>query len=314
MKNDGWVFIVNPIAGNGFGATQVDTARQMMKRHGVTGDIVLTEYKGHATELAARHADRGFPVIVGVGGDGTLSEIAQALVTRKGVTFGAVSAGTGNDFIHVLGFPDRFEEPQWKALFEGTTADMDVGRCNGRYFINGMGLGFDAQVAAENYHLENGGEVRKGSKSKYMWHIVKNIFLYKERRMMVTVDGVTEERRNFLNTIGNGRRLAGGLMLTPRAVANDGKLDYCSSDALGILQRFGAFSAVGKRAHLDLPTFHYAQAARIECVFDEEVPAHLDGELMFAKSFQIDVLPGALRSIIDPSGGHYFHAGSRPGA
>ena len=183
---------------------------------------------------------------------------------------------------------------------------MDVGRCNGKYFINGMGLGFDAQVAAENYHLENGGEVRKGSKSKYMWHIVKNILLYKERRMLVTINGVTEERRNFLNTIGNGRRLAGGLVLTPRAIANDGMLDYCSSDALNILQRFGAFSAVGKQTHLALPAFHYAQTARIECAFDEEVPAHLDGELIFAKTFEIDVLPGALRSIIDPAGGHYF--------
>ena len=104
MRNtDGWVFIVNPTAGNGFGATQVDTVREMMKRHGASGDVVLTKSKGHATDLAAEHADKGFPIIVGVGGDGTLSEIAQALVTRKGVTFGAVSAGTGNDFIHVLG-------------------------------------------------------------------------------------------------------------------------------------------------------------------------------------------------------------------
>jgi YegS/Rv2252/BmrU family lipid kinase len=307
-KTDGWVFIVNPIAGNGFGATLVDMVREMMKRHGASGDVVLTKSKGHATDLAAEHADKGFPIIVGVGGDGTLSEIAQALVARKGVTFGAVSAGTGNDFIHVLGFPDRFQDAQWQALFEGATADMDVGRCNGRYFINGMGLGFDAQVAAENYHLENGGEVRRGSKSKYMWHIVKNILLYKERRMRVTMDGITEERRNFLNTIGNGRRLAGGLMLTPRAIANDGKLDYCSTDALSIPQRFGAFSAVSKQTHLSRPEFHYAQTARIECAFDEEVPAHLDGELMFAERFEIDVLPGAVRSIIDPRGGHYFQA------
>jgi diacylglycerol kinase (ATP) len=309
-KTDGWVFIVNPIAGNGFGATQVDTVREMMKRHGASGDVVLTQSKGHATQLAAERADKGFPIIVGVGGDGTLSEIAQALVTRKGVTFGAVSAGTGNDFIHVLGFPDRFGDAQWQALFEGVTADMDVGRCNGKYFINGMGLGFDAQVAYENYHMENGGAVRKGSKSKYMWHIVKNILLYKERPMRLTIDGVTTERRNFLNTIANGRRLAGGLVLTPRAMADDGKLDYCSTDPLSIPRRFSAFSAVSKQTHLSQPVFHYAQTARIDFDFDEEVPAHLDGELIFAKRFEIDVLPGALRSIIDPRGGHYFRAGT----
>jgi diacylglycerol kinase (ATP) len=305
-KTDGWVFIVNPVAGNGFGATQVDTVRQMMTRHGAAGEVVLTKSKGHATELAAQYADKGFPIIVGVGGDGTLSEIAQALVTRKGVTFGAVSAGTGNDFIHILGFPDRFEEPQWQALFAGTTAAMDVGRCNGKFFINGMGLGFDAQVAYENYHMEDGGEVRKGSKSKYTWHIVKNIFSYKERPMRVTVGGRTEERRSFLNTIANGRRLAGGLELTPRAIANDGLLDYCSTDPLSVPMRLRELMSVSRHTHLSDPVFHYLQTDKIEFAFDGEVPAHLDGELTFAERFSVDVLPGALHSIYDPNGAHYF--------
>lgn len=209
-----WVFIVNPVAGNGYGASCAQTVRDMMKRHGATGEVVLTQAKGHATELAAFYADKGFPVIVGVGGDGTLGEIAQALVGRKGVTFGAVAAGTGNDFIHILGFPDRFADPQWNALFQGETQDMDVGRCNGKYFINGMGLGVDAQIAAENYDRVN-GRVRGGSKAKYTWHIVKNILFYREKPMRITLHGEVEEHRTFLNTIANGRRLAGGLQVTP---------------------------------------------------------------------------------------------------
>jgi diacylglycerol kinase (ATP) len=304
--SDGWAFIVNPIAGNGYGAACAATVREMMECHGARGELVLTEYKGHATELAGAYARKGFPFIVGVGGDGTLSEIAQALVTEPAVTFGAVAAGTGNDFIHILGFPDRFEEPQWRALFAGETAAMDVGRCNGKLFINGMGLGFDAQVAYENYHMEDGGEVRKGSKSKYTWHIVKNIFSYRERPMRVTVGGRTEERRSFLNTIANGRRLAGGLELTPRAIANDGLLDYCSTDPLSVPMRLRELMSVSRHTHLSDPVFHYLQTDKIEFAFDGEVPAHLDGELTFAQRFSVDVLPGALRSIYDPRGAHYF--------
>jgi diacylglycerol kinase (ATP) len=305
-KNADWVFIVNPIAGNGFGAQCAQTVAQMMERHGVAGEIVLTRAKGHATELAALHAERGAAYVVGVGGDGTLSEIAQALVGRTGVVFGAVGAGTGNDFIHVLGLPDRFDDAHWAALFRAETAAMDVGRCNGRTFINGMGLGFDAQVAYENYHMENGGGVRRGSKSKYTWHIVKNLFAYRERPMRVTMDGRTEERRSFLNTIANGRRLAGGLMLTPRAIADDGKLDYCSTDPLSLPRRFEGLIAVSKASHLEKRTFHYAQTDRIVFDFDTEVPAHLDGEVIFARRFTVEALPGALRSIFDPAGGHYF--------
>jgi diacylglycerol kinase (ATP) len=305
-RTDGWAFIVNPIAGNGYGASCADEARKMMKRHGASGEVALTRAKGHATELAAAFVEKGFPIIIGVGGDGTLSEIAQALVGRAGVTFGAVAAGTGNDFIHILGFPDRFADRQWQALFDGATADMDVGRCNGRHFINGMGLGFDAQVASENYHMENGGEVRKGSKAKYTWHIVKNILLYKEKPMRVTLFGRTEERRSFLNTIANGRRLAGGLQITPKAFANDGLLDYCSTDPLSVLMRFRELISVTKKTHLENPEVHYVQTDRIGFEFDGDVPAHLDGEVIFSPRFQIDVIPGALRTIYDPGGDHYF--------
>jgi YegS/Rv2252/BmrU family lipid kinase len=305
-RTEGWAFIVNPIAGNGFGATCVETVKQMMKRHGAEGEIVLTEAKGHATALAASFADRGFRNIVGVGGDGTLSEMAQPLVGRRGVTFGAVAAGTGNDFIHILGFPDRFTDSDWAALFEESTVAMDAGRCNGKYFINGMGLGFDAQVAYANYHMENGGGVRKGSKSKYMWQIVKTILQYHEKDMLLTIDGRTEQRKCFLNTIANGRRLAGGLFLTPRAVADDGLLDICITEPLSIPQRFKELVSVMKQTHLQDSVVHYHQSASIVAEFTEEVPAHLDGELIFGRRFQIDAVPGALRAIYNPKADHYF--------
>jgi YegS/Rv2252/BmrU family lipid kinase len=305
-RSDGWAFIVNPVAGNGYGAACAETVRAMMERHGASGEVALTRAKGHATELAASFAEKGFPFVIGVGGDGTMGEIAQGLVGRAGVTFGAVAAGTGNDFIRILGFPDRFGDPEWRALFAGATAAMDVGRCNGTYFVNGMGLGVDAQIAAENYNMEKGGVVRGGSKAKYTWHIVKNILFYRERLMRVTVGGRSEERKSLLNTIANGRRLAGGLELTPKAFANDGALDVCSTGPLAVLKRFGLFSDIQHGRHLANPAVSYVQIDRIDYEFDGKVPAHLDGEIIFAERFQVDVCPGALRSIYDPSGGHCF--------
>ncbi len=127
---------------------------------------------------------------------------------------------------------------------------MDVGRCNGKYFINGMGLGFDAQVALDNYHMENGGGVRKGSKAKYTWHIVKNILFYKERPMRVTLEGRTVEQRSFLNTIANGRRLAGGIHITPKALADDGLLDVCMTDPLSVPMRFKELVSFQHQTHL----------------------------------------------------------------
>jgi diacylglycerol kinase (ATP) len=304
----GWGFVVNPIAGNGYAAECEGTARLMMQRHGAQGEVALTRGKGHATELAAAFVERGFAFVIAVGGDGTMSETAQALVGHADVAFGGVAAGTGNDFIHVLGFPDRFADAHWATLFRARTAAMDVGRCNGRYFLNGMGLGVDAQIAYENYHMENGAGVRKGSKSKYTWHIVKNILLYKERPVRVTMGAETIERSNFLNTIANGRRLAGGLHLTPRALADDGRLDICMTTSLSVPARFGLLSAVKRQAHVGLACVEYSQVESATFEYQDEVPAHLDGELIFARRFEIDVAPRALRAIIDPEGGHYFGA------
>ncbi len=307
MRNrEGWGFVVNPIAGNGFAATCEATAREMMRRHGVSGEVALTRAKGHATELAASFVERGFAFVVGVGGDGTMSETAQPLVGHPEVSFGVVSAGTGNDFVHMLGFPDRFTDAEWATLFAANAVSMDVGRCNGRYFLNGMGLGVDAQIAYENYHMEDGGEVRKGSKSKYMWHIVKNILLYREKPMRLTMGGQTVEKKSFLNTIANGRRLAGGLHVTPRAVANDGLLDICMTDPMAVPARFGLFSAIKRQAHLGLACIQYNQTDKAIFDYGREVPAHLDGEVIFARRFEVDLLPASLRVIIDPAAPHYF--------
>jgi diacylglycerol kinase family enzyme len=73
-----------------------------------------------------------------------------------------------------------------------------------------------------------------------------------------------------------------------------------------VLARFGLFSDLKKHAHLDNPAIRYFQTARISYEYGVEMPAHLDGEMVFAREFSIDLLPGAMRAIIDPRGGHYF--------
>ena len=178
-----WIFIVNPIAGNGFAKRYVPTVEAMIKKYGVDAGVIYTERAGHATELAEACAAKGYQYIIGVGGDGTMNEIARPLIGRKDIVVGLIPAGTGNDFIQILGFPNRFDDSHWKIFFDLNTIPMDVGSCNGKYFLNGMGLGFDAQVAAENY--TEPGQVKLGWKYKYIWHIVKTLLFFKEKQMTV---------------------------------------------------------------------------------------------------------------------------------
>jgi len=302
-----WVFIVNPIAGNGFAGSFVSTVKEKLAQHKIAADFVVTEKKGHATELAKQFVQTGVRHIMAIGGDGTFSEVVQSLVNAPDVIFGAIPAGTGNDFINILGFSERFTDSDWDVFFQKNTIKMDVGRCNDRYFINGMGLGYDAQVACENYESQNSRHVKGGSKSKYWWHILKTLVTYKEKEMQLTIDGSTKQARTFLNTIAIGRRLAGGFYLTPNAIANDGLLDVCLIQELALAGRVKALLRVMKKVHIHDEVVNYFTTDKISFQFENETPAHLDGELYFHSKFDIGILPRHLNVIFNPHSGHFFN-------
>jgi YegS/Rv2252/BmrU family lipid kinase len=282
----------------------VPKIKEKLKEYNIDGEIVLTERSGHASELSSQYFKKGYSYIIGVGGDGTMNEIARPLINKKDVVIGAIPAGTGNDFIQILGFPDRFTEDNWKILFKKNTIAMDTGIVNGMIFLNGMGLGFDAQVAAENY-IEP-GKVKKGGKHKYLWHIIKTILFFREKHMTVTSGVNKSETDCFINTISIGRRFAGGFLLTPQAVANDGLLDVCSIKRLNLFQRFRIFLKVPKGEHITDKKVNYYQTTGLKIEFPEKVPFHVDGELNFSKEFKVDILPDAINIIFNPDGDHFF--------
>ncbi|MBN1406463.1 MAG: diacylglycerol kinase family lipid kinase [Calditrichaceae bacterium] len=302
--NKNWVFILNPIAGNGFVKKYEDTIKEKLNEFGVDADLVYTQKKGHASQIADVYAKKGYKHIISVGGDGTLNEVVRPLVGNKDVIVGIIPAGTGNDFIQILGFPNRFEDKHWPIFFEQNTMDLDVGTCNDNYFLNGMGLGFDAEVAAQNYEGED--IVKKGGKDKYIRHILKTLLFFKEKRMKFLSDNGNGYTDCFINTTSIGRRFAGGFFLTPEAIANDGLLDVCSIEKLSLFQRFRILPMVPKGTHIKDKNVTYYKTANLDLQFSEKVPYHLDGELFFDQKFDIGILPGALKIIYNPQGPHYF--------
>jgi YegS/Rv2252/BmrU family lipid kinase len=306
-KNEEWVFIVNPIAGNCFGGTMVPVIEDMIRKHKISGEVILTGYPGHATELSAAYEEKGTRYIIAVGGDGTLNEVARPLIGKKNTVAGIIPAGTGNDYSQIPGFPGRFREEDWDIFFRKNVIAQDVGTVNGAIFLNGMGLGFDAEVASQNYTEE--GKVRKGGADKYIWHIVKTLLFFRERKMIVVSEGNRHETECFMNTISIGRRFAGSFFLTPKAIANDGLLDVCSIKRLNLFQRFKLLLKVPKGEHITDKRVNYFQTSTIDLEFPKEVPYHVDGELNFAEKFNIRILPGALNIIYNPDGNHFFRRG-----
>ena len=304
LKNKKWVFITNPISGNGDGEKIVPTLKQKIEEYNINGEIVMTEYHGHASELAEKYASSGYDYIITVGGDGTMNEVGKVLLDKKDIVTGIIPAGTGNDFIQILGFPNRFEDKHWKIFFQQNIISMDYGTCNGIPFLNGMGLGFDAEVAAKNYVAP--GEVKKGGKGKYIKQILSTLFFFKEYNVLIKANGKEEETDCFINTISNGRRYAGGFFLTPLAFANDGLLDVCMIKKIGILKRLNILLKVTKGAHTTDKRVNYYTTKSIEVEFKKEVPFHVDGELYYGTKFNVEIFPKKLPIIYNPEGDHYF--------
>jgi diacylglycerol kinase (ATP) len=299
-----WVFIVNPIAGNGYSLSLIDKIQEMINKYNIEGEIVFTERRGHASELSKKYAENGYRYIIAVGGDGTFNEVATPLVFNENVITGAVSGGTGNDTNQITGFPNRFKDKEWENFFKGDFTRMDVGKCNDKTFLNGIGIGFDAQVAAQNY--TESGEVILGGKNKYLWHILKILLFFKEKKMIVITNGKRTETDCFINTVANGRRFARSFFLTPKAIANDGVLDVCSIKRLSLIQRIKLLLMVPKGTHINDKRVNYYQTENLILEFPVKVPFHADGELFYAKRFEISLIRDALNVLYNPEGNHCF--------
>lgn len=304
VKKEKWAFIVNPTAGNGSGRKMLPELERKISEYNIDGEILITEKPGHASELSASALERGIRIIIAVGGDGTMNEISRPIINRKDVTAGIIPAGTGNDFDQITGFPARFNEKDWEMFFRKNVIAMDVGIVNDTVFLNGMGLGFDAEVAAQNY--TEGGKVKKGGAYKYIWHIIKTLLFFREKRMVVDSDIGQHETDCFINTVSIGRRFAGGFYLTPQAIANDGLLDVCSIKKINLYHRFRLLLKVPKGTHITDNKVNYFRTSLLKLEFPSDVPYHVDGEIFFARSFDIRVIPGGLNLIYKPDGNHFF--------
>jgi diacylglycerol kinase (ATP) len=301
-----WSFIVNPTAGGGAGKLVISELENQIAKRALNASILLTERHDHAIQLSKSCLENGSTHIIAVGGDGTMNEVARPLIGQEHITTGLIPAGTGNDFNQILGFPDRFSDDHWDIFFSQSVIKMDVGRVNDLYFLNGMGLGFDAQVAAENY-VEPGEVAKASGKGKYIWHIVKTLLFYREQKVTIISRDKQQETDCFINTISNGRRFAGSFLLTPEAIANDGLLDVCMIKKLNLLQRFKILTMVPKGTHIHDPKVDYYQTEKLTVEFGIKVPFHVDGELYFDTTFEVSLLPSALNIIYNQEGPHFFN-------
>jgi YegS/Rv2252/BmrU family lipid kinase len=212
--------IINPISGGGRsrdGRVRAERAAAALATDGIDGEIFVTERPGHGHDLARRAVARGVELIVAWGGDGTVNEVASALV-RTTATLAIVPSGSGNGLARALGVSN---DPA-RAISEAAGAVpriIDAGQCDGEWFFSVAGIGFDAHVAACFARAKSG---RRGL-STYARITVGELLTY--RPASYRIDGQPTSRPALLVTVANSSQFGNGATIAPRARLDDGLLD-----------------------------------------------------------------------------------------
>jgi len=301
-----YLFVVNPTAGKGRGARVEEWLSRKLARSDIDHHIVRTKGRGEAGGIARdAHAD----VVVAVGGDGTIHEIANGLIGTKKI-LGIIPAGSGNDLVKSLGIPQQRDEAL-RDLLGGSIRRFDAGRVQWsthpdgnfkeRFFVNGLGIGFDAAVA------KTASELRYLSGTLlYLTAVLLTMRRYIPPLLEISLQEAGKgARRQLLVAVGNGACAGGGFYLTPTAKADDGLLDVCSIDAGSAFRILALVPKVlrGKHAGADGVTMYRGKEFTVSS--DEPFPVHADGEFLgdSIRTLRVGVVAGMVPVVAPRSKG-----------
>ncbi|MFL5480555.1 MAG: diacylglycerol/lipid kinase family protein [Gemmatimonadaceae bacterium] len=289
--------IANPAAGRGKIRILLPRIREVFGRRGIA-DFFETTTAGEEAILAQRAIGAGCRTIIAIGGDGTCSQIANAIVdSQSDCALAVLVAGTGNDFAKTVGVSHYTAAQVAELAVRGQSTRIDVGSIDGRHFLNSCGFGFDASV------LEASTRVKflKGD-AVYIYSALKQLFTYKGLDVSADRIGKDGTARLLMVTVSNGQFLGGAFKIAPHASVTDGALDVCLIKNSGILARIRLFAGALRGRHLGLSSVTSGNAKELTLTFDEAPAMELDGELRVARSKVVHLrcLPRALSVIAAP--------------
>lgn len=295
--------IYNPAANMGTAGKILPDVETLLREAGFEYDLALTEGPEHAHRLAQQAAEDGRPLVVAAGGDGTVNEVINGLMQAKlggknDTVLAVLPVGRGNDFAYGADIPLGHAEAV-KILVDGQARRIDIGLVSGgdypqgRYFGNGVGLGFDTVVGFEAAKIK----WLHGAAS-YILALVRTIFLYAKAPVYeVDMDGETLRQPFLMVSVMNGKRMGGMFHMAPESDDGDGMLDLCLAGQvpqIRILPLAAKFISGSQAGH---PAIRMARARKVVIrAVDGSIPAHADGETICenGQSLTIELLPAQL--------------------
>jgi diacylglycerol kinase (ATP) len=293
--------IVNPVAGALSTRKKWPLIDSLLKHLGVRFDYQYTEGVGHAIELAKDATTRGYDQVVAVGGDGTINEVANGILTSKNTTdtaLGVISTGTGSDFIRSAGIPHDYVEA-CSCLSSGRSLTVDVGiveyhknnKPMQRYFMNTAGIGFDAAVIST---VEKSSK-RLGGTIPFLIGVLRTVVSYRNKPVTITMGDNKETKRVVSVMVANGCYAGGGMKFAPTAKLDDGLLDMLIISDMSKFELLRAFPSVYKGTHINHPKVKLQRTDHVSVDSVDKIPVYADGELLGEGPVVFRLIPAMLK-------------------
>ncbi len=290
-------FIVNPVAGGSDSTEEINNAvsRAFQNESGIF-EVRSTKSAGHGYKLAEEARDKGYDIVFACGGDGTINEVASALV-KTDIPLGIMPKGSGNGLARALKLPWDVDAVVSLAL-RGETKKVDVGKVDDRYFFATAGFGFDALIS--KIYADKAKRTGRRGIFPYFPIALKEFMTYKPRSTKIRYDDRIMRVYPFLLTVANTEQYGGSAVIAPGAIPDDGLLDICIVEDISPIKALKLAFNMFKGNIDELDGFKRVLANSIEIVMDGGTHyVHADGEAFDSgERVKVSVIPKGLTVLV----------------
>lgn len=287
------LFIINPISGTKSKGSITTSIEKNLNKDIFNYEIKLTEYAGHAAEIATAAAQEGIDIVAAVGGDGTVNEVARALV-HTNTALAIIPCGSGNGLarhLHIPLTPQKAIDVINKAVIR----DLDYGKINGHPFFCTCGLGFDAFVSMK---------FAEGGKRGFISYIDKTLregIKYKPETYTIEDENGTEIHKAFLIACANASQYGNNAYIAPQASMSDGLMDIIIMEPFNTIE---APQIILQLFNKSLPSNSHVkmfQARKIRITRPSDGAIHCDGDpIMTGKEIEVELIQKSFKVVVNP--------------
>ncbi|EGN56597.1 hypothetical protein PRBRB14_10110 [Hallella multisaccharivorax DSM 17128] len=288
-------FIINPISGTVGKSGIPDYINKYLDKSKFSYEIIETQYAGHAAELSHEAAQHGIDVVVAVGGDGTVNEVARG-ITNTNTALAIIPCGSGNGLARHLLIPINIRK-SIEIINQCKIHDLDYCIINGHKFFCTCGMGFDAFISFKF------AEAGKRGPITYVQQVLETGLKYKPQTYEISTDEDTVKYKALLVTCANASQYGNNAYIAPQASMSDGLMDVVIMEPFDILEApqiaIDMFSKTLDKSSR-IKTF---RTRHLHIHRSSEGPIHFDGEpVMTGPDIDISVVPKGIKVVVNPSG------------